>query len=365
MKPKRVLKWIVGTIALALPVTAVVAYARSTNSCGQDTATPREPMKAIVYCDYGSPDVLALQSIDRPSVGDSQVLVKVHSASVNPLDWHYVRGTPYIGRLDMGLRKPKITRLGVDFAGTIVSVGTSVTRFKPGDEVFGARTGAFAEYVTARADRIALKPANISFEQAAAVPVAALTALQGLRDHGKLQAGQKVLINGASGGVGTFAVQIAKALGAEVTGVCSGRNVEMVRSIGADHVIDYTKEDFTKRPERYDVVIDNVGNHSLSAMRHIMQPSGRYVMVGGPSGRWLDPMPRALGALVQSMFASQEMSMFISQLNEKDLTLLAEMMQAGKITPVIDRRYPLAEVPAAVAYLETGRARGKVIITIE
>jgi NADPH:quinone reductase-like Zn-dependent oxidoreductase len=367
MKLKRVIGWSVGAIALALPVAFLVAYWRSDNVCERDAAAaPSHPMKAVVYCEYGPPGVLALEDVERPVLGDSQLLVRVRAAAVNPLDWHYMRGTPYIARLDMGLRKPKVTRLGVDYAGTVEAVGRSVTQFKPGDEVFGGRNGAFAEYVAVRADRsVVLKPANLTFEQAAAVPVAAVTALQGLRDKGQLRPGQKVLINGASGGVGTFAVQIAKSLGAHVTGVCSTRNVELVRSIGADSVIDYTKEDFTKGAQRYDLIIDNVGNHSLSDVRHVLTPNGRYVMIGGPAGRWVDPIPRAFASAVMSRFVSQDMRFFVAQLNPKDLAVLSELLQSGKVTPVIDRRYKLSEIQDAVRYLETGRARGKVVITMD
>jgi NADPH:quinone reductase-like Zn-dependent oxidoreductase len=265
----------------------------------------------------------------------------------------------------MGLRKPKVIELGVDFAGTVESVGRAVTQFKPGDEVFGARTGAFAEYVAVWEARVAAKPANITFEEAAAVPVAALTALQGLRDHGRVGPGHKVLINGASGGVGTFAVQIAKSLGAEVTGVSSTRNLELVRSLGADHVVDYTKEDFTRSAPRYDVIIDNVGNHSLSDLRRVLTPGGKYVMIGGPSGRWVAPLQRVLGLIVTSWFVDQEMRFFISELNQADLVTLRDLIQAGKVTPVIDRRYALSEVRSAIEYLETGRARGKVVIVID
>ncbi|MFN0182084.1 MAG: NAD(P)-dependent alcohol dehydrogenase [Gemmatimonadales bacterium] len=323
-------------------------------------------MTAVTYCDYGSPDVLQLGAVEKPVPSDSQLLVRVRAAALNPLDWHYLRGTPYLARIEMGLRKPKNVRLGVDFAGTVESVGRSVTRFKPGDEVFGGRTGALAEYLTIReSGSVVLKPAHLTFEQAAAVPVAAITALQGLRDRGRLQSGQAVLINGASGGVGTFAVQIAKSFGATVTGVTSTRNVELVRSIGADHVVDYTKENFTTGTQRYDVIIDNVGNHSLSAFRRVAAPGGKYVIIGGPSGRWVDPLPRALGASLLSLFVSQELGFFVSDLNQKDLTVLGDLMAGGKVTPVIDRRYPLAEVREAIRYLETGRARGKVVITID
>src|SRR5204863_3757637 len=271
---KRVVKWTLGTILLALVLWGFVAYWTSTNDCDRNAATPQNPMKAIVYCDYGITN-LKLQEIEKPIPTDDQVLVRVRAASLNPLDGHFVRGMWLMRMMGGGLRKPKDTRLGVDYSGTVEAVGKNVTQFKPGDEVFGGRTGALAQYVCARADRaIALKPANITYEQAASVGVAGITALQGLRDKGHVQAGQKVLINGASGGVGTFAVQIAKSLGAEVTGVCSTRNVEMVRSLGADRVIDYTKEDFTKDAARYDVILDNVGNHGLLESLHVLNPKG-------------------------------------------------------------------------------------------
>jgi NADPH:quinone reductase-like Zn-dependent oxidoreductase len=326
-------------------------------------------MKAIVYHNYGSPDVLRLEEIEKPVPTDDQVLIRVRAASVNPLDWHYMEGTPYIVRLiDSGLLKPKVTRLGVDYAGTVEAVGKNVTQFKPGEEVFGGKTGAFAEYVCVLADRaVVLKPANLTFEQAASIPIAAITALQGLRDKGKVQPGQKVLINGASGGVGTFAVQIAKSFGADVTGVCSGRNVEMVRSLGADHVIDYTKEDFTKSGQRYDVILDNVGNHSLLACRRALSPQGKYVLIGGggPGDQGLiGPLVNPIKALVLSPFVSQDMGMMLAELNQKDLTILGDLMQAGKVTPVIDRTYTLSQLPEAIRYLEEGHARGKVVITV-
>src|SRR6266436_3960825 len=280
---KRVLKWITGAILVLVLVAFLVgfiAYWRSTNACDRTTA-PTSPMKAIVYCDYGVAN-LKLEEIEKPLPNDDQILVRVRAASVNPYDWHFVEGTPYVVRaMGVGLRKPKDTRLGVDFAGTVEAVGKNVTEFKPGDEVFGGKGGAFAEYVTPRADRaVALKPANVTFEEAAAVNIAGLTALQAIRDKGKVQEGQKVLINGASGGVGTFAVQIAKNYGAEVTGVCSTRNVDLVKSLGADHVIDYTKEDFTKTDQRYDMIYDLVGNHSFSERRRILSPNGICVMAG-------------------------------------------------------------------------------------
>src|SRR5215468_2848769 len=282
---KRILKWITGAILVLLFLAFLVgfiAYWRSTNDCGH-TAAPANPMKAIVYCDYGVAN-LKLEEIEKPVPNDDQILVRVRAASVNPYDWHFVEGTPYVMRAiaGVGLRKPKDTRLGVDFAGTVEAVGKNVTQFKPGDEVFGGRGGAFAEYVCPRATRaVALKPPSISFENAASVNIAGITALQALRDKGKVQPGQKLLVNGASGGVGTFAVQIAKTLGADVTGVCSTRNLDLVQSLGADHVIDYTKEDFTKGAERYDVIVDKVTNHSLSEFRRVLTPKGKYVMVGG------------------------------------------------------------------------------------
>ena len=366
MKLKRIIGWGALAIVIALFATGLVAWFRSTNVCDEPAAAaPQTPMQAVVYCDYGSPDVLKLEALEKPVPGDSQLLIKVRAAAVNPVDWHFMRGEPYIGRFGMGLRKPAVTRLGVDYAGVVEAVGKSVTQFKPGDEVFGGRNGALAEYITVReAGPVVMKPANLTFEQAAGVPVAAITALQGLRDKGNLQPGHTVLINGASGGVGTFAVQIAKALGATVTGVCSTRNVELVKSIGADHVIDYTKENFTEGTQRYDLVLDNVGNHSLSATRRVIKPTGRYVMVGGQSGKWLDPLPRAFGAMLQSRFVDQEMSFFISELNKKDLTFLSDLMASGKVTPVIDRTYPLREAAEAIRYLEAGRARGKVIVTM-
>ena len=331
-------------------------------------AAPR--MKAIVYRNFGSPDVLRLEDIEKPVPNDDQLLVRVRAASVNPLDWHFMEGTPYLARLlAFGLLRPTVTRLGVDYAGTVESVGRNVTQFKPGDEVFGGRTGAFAEYVRVLADGdVVLKPANLTFEQAASIPIAAITALQGLRDKGKIQPGQSVLINGASGGVGTFAVQIAKSFGAEVTGVCSTRNLDMVRALGADHVIDYTKDDFTKGGQRYDLMLDNVGNRSLSECRRILKPKGKYVLIGGGGlndDRWVGPFVRLIKALLLSPFVSQDMGMMLAELNAKDLTILGDLMQAGKVTPVIDRTYRLSEAPEAIRYLEQGHARGKVVITMD
>jgi NADPH:quinone reductase-like Zn-dependent oxidoreductase len=358
-----------GFLIIILLLGGLFLYALATDK--QEPIETGEPhMKAVVYTSYGPPDVLEIRDIKKPVPNDGQVLVRVRAASVNPYDWHFIRGTPYIMRMMMGgLRKPKDPRVGVDYAGTVEAVGKNVTLLKPGDEVFGNRTGAFAEYVCVRADRaVALKPANVTFEQAASVPVAALTALQGLRDHGKVQPGQKVLINGASGGVGTFAVQIAKTLGADVTGVCSGRNVDLVRSIGADHVIDYTKEDFTKSNERYDVILDNVGTQPLSGFRRVLKPQGICVMIGGGGpndGNWVGPMSRPIKAKLMSPFIDQKMGMMMAQGNKADLNILADLMQSGKVTPVIDRTYPLSEIREAVRYLEGGHARGKVIIAVE
>jgi NADPH:quinone reductase-like Zn-dependent oxidoreductase len=322
-------------------------------------------MKAIVYDKYGPPDVLELKEIDKPVVNDDEVLVRVHAASVNPYDWHFMTGLPYFARLQFGLLKPKRNTLGADVAGSVEAVGKGVTRFQPGDEIFGIGAGALAEYVCVSEDSVALNPANLTFEQAAGVPLAAGTALQGLRDKGQIQAGHKVLINGASGGVGTFAVQIAKAFGAEVTGVCSTRNVDMVRSIGADHVIDYTHEDFAQGGERYDLMFDNVGNRSPSECRRVLTPKGVYLAsFGQPEHRWLGPLAQLLRMLVMSRFVSQKMTTFTAKESKEDLVFLKELIEAGKVTPVIDRTYPLSEVPEAIRYLEEGHARGKVVITI-
>jgi NADPH:quinone reductase-like Zn-dependent oxidoreductase len=369
---KNILKWSSLAILLVLFVGIIllfIAYWRSTNDCGRNTAVPGNSMKAIVYCDYGLAN-LKLENVEKPTPADDQVLVKVHAASVNPYDWHFVEGTPKIMRMmGVGLRKPKDTRLGVDFAGTVEAVGKNVTQFKPGDNVFGGKGGAFAEYVCRRAEgAVALKPANITFEQAASVNIAGITALQGLRDNGKVQPGQKVLINGASGGVGTFAVQIAKSFGADVTGVCSTRNVDLVRSLGADRVIDYTKEDFTKSADRYDVILDNVANHSLSECRRVLNPKGKYVMVGGGGANeqgFIGLLARPLKAMVLSPFISQQMGMMMADPSQKDLTILGDLMQSGKVKAIIDRTYKLSEVPEAIRYLEQGHARGKVVITLE
>jgi NADPH:quinone reductase-like Zn-dependent oxidoreductase len=321
-------------------------------------------MKAIVLNEYGSPDVLKFDEIDTPAIDDDQVLVRVHATSVNPVDWHGMRGEPYIMRLGGGLTKPKTNGLGADLAGRVDAVGKNVTAFQPGDEVFGVSIKTCAEYVRVSQEGIALRPINLTFEQAAAVPVAALTALQGLRDKAQIQPGQKVLINGAAGGVGTFAVQIAKVFGAEVTGVCSTRNVELVRSIGADHVIDYTVDDFATGGRRYDVVFDAVGKRSLSDCRRVLKPKGTLVLVGAADGRWVGPMLPPLKALLLSRFVSQKQIFFISKRSQADLLFLKDLIEARKVTPVIDRSYPLSDVPEAIRYLEEGHARGKVVITV-
>lgn len=323
-------------------------------------------MKAISYETYGSSDVLRCEEIEKPTAGDDEVLIKVRAASVNPLDWRLMKGNPYFMRIMTGLRKPKDTRPGRDVAGEVEAVGRNVTQFKPGDKVFGTGRGSFAEYVCAPESSLVMKPENVTFEQAASVPVAALTALQGLRDSRQIQPGQKVLINGASGGVGTFAVQIAKSFGADVTGVCSTRNVEMVRSIGADQVIDYTQEDFTKNGQRYDLILDCVGNHSLSAYRRVLNPRGICVMAGAPHDlSALDVLASLIKLLVMSPFVSQKFVMFMAKMKKEDLAIMGELIEAGKVKPVIDRRYSLSEVPEALRYLEEGHARGKVIITFE
>jgi NADPH:quinone reductase-like Zn-dependent oxidoreductase len=326
-------------------------------------------MKAILYHRYGSPDVLGLEDVATPVADDDRVLVRVRAASVNAYDWHMTRGLPYLLRMSEGLRKPKSSAVGVDLAGVVEAVGRNVNQFKPGDVVFGERGGAFAEYVSALPINLARKPANLTFEQAAAVPMAGFTALQGLRDRGRLRPGQRVLINGASGGVGTFAVQIAKAFGASVTAVCSTRNVDLVRSIGADQVIDYTNADFTRGAQRYDLILDVAASRSLSACRRVLRPEGILVLVGaagGPEkqGRWLGPLVGPLQALVLSRFVSQKLVPFLAKRSNEDLLVLTELIEAGKLRPVIDRTYPLTETPAAVRYLEAGHARGKVVISI-
>ncbi len=323
-------------------------------------------MKAIVQDAYGSADVLELRDIDKPQIGDGDVLVRVHAAGVDPGVWHLMRGLPYLVRLmGFGLRAPKTRVRGMDVAGRVEAVGKDVTQFRAGDEVFGMCDGSFAEYACAGEDNLAPKPTNLTFEQAAAVPVSALTALQGLRDQGEVQAGQRVLIIGAAGGVGSFAVQLAKAFGADVTGVCSTTKVDLVRSIGADHVIDYTRDDFAQTGQRYDLVLDTAGNRSLSHLRRALTPGGTLVIVGGEEGdRWIGGTDRQLRGLALSLFVRQRLRSFIAVARKQDLQLLRELIEAGKVTPVIDRTYPLSEAPEAVRYLEGGHARGKVVISV-
>jgi NADPH:quinone reductase-like Zn-dependent oxidoreductase len=349
-------------------VWVFIAYWMSTNECNQNGAAPTNPMKAIVNCEYGVEN-LQLRDLEKPSPNDNEVLVRVRAASVNPVDGHLIRGA-WMMRPMTGMRKPRNTRFGTDFAGIIEAVGKNVTNFKPGDEVFGAKNGAVADYACVNADRaIVMKPANITFEQAGSVGVAGVTALQGLRDKGHIQAGQKVLVNGASGGVGTFAMQIAKAFGADVTGVCSTRNVDLVKSIGADHVIDYTKEDFTKTDQHYDMIYDLVGNHSFSERRQILTPNGICVLAGiGGAGFHPESWGRVLGnfkTAFQSKFTSQKFVTYIAKLTKDDLNVLRDLMQSGKVAPVIDRTYKISETQDAVRYLEEGHARGKVVITTE
>jgi NADPH:quinone reductase-like Zn-dependent oxidoreductase len=329
------------------------------------TARRKDTMKAIVRDEYGSHDVLELRDIDIPEIADDEVLVRVHAAGVGRDVWHVMTGQPYPIRLaGYGLRAPNNPVIGSDVAGVVEALGKNVTRFQPGDEVFGIGKGSYAEYACAREDKLAPKPANLTFEQAAVVAIMGSTALQGLRDHGKVRPGQEVLVIGASGGVGTYAVQLAKAFGARVTGVCSTTKVEMVRSIGADHVIDYTREDFAEGGQRYDLILDIGGNSSLSRLRRALASRGTLVITGGEGGgRWLGGLDRQLRAMMLSPFVGQKLGTFVCKENHEDLLVLGELIESGKITPVIDRTYPLAEVPEAIRYLEEGRARGKVVIT--
>jgi len=324
-------------------------------------------MKAIVYHKYGSPDVLHLEEVEKPTPRDNEVLIKVHAASVNYSDWAFVRGKPFLVRLiGSGLLKPKNTILGKDIAGRVEAIGRNIKQFQPGDEIYGDLSecgfGAFAEYVSVPENALALKPANLSFEEAAAVPEAAVVALQGLRDKGQIQAGQMVLINGASGGIGTFAVQIAKSFGAEVTGVCSTWNVDMVRSIGADHIIDYTQEDFTKNGQRYDLIIAAAGYRSIFDYKRALSPEGIYVVTGGSMVQIFQPM--LLGPWI-SLTGNKKMVNLSNRPNQKDLVIMKELLEAGKVVPVIDRRYSLSEVAEALRYYGDGHAQGKVVITLE
>lgn len=366
---RRLRKVAAALLVLALVSTALLAVAlRYESACAaaSDTAPAGQTMKALQHRCYGGPDTLSIDTVAKPAVADGAVLVKVQAVAVNPLDWHYMRGKPYVMRLDSGFGSPKNFRMGVDFAGTVEGVGPGVTRFTVGDRVFGVANGALAEYVRVRdSATIARIPDQVSFADAAAVPVAGMTALQALRDKGKVTAGQKVLVNGASGGVGTYAVQIAKALGAEVTGVCSTRNVEMVRALGADHVVDYTRENFTEGDARYDIIIDNVGTHSVSDYRRVMTPQGVLVVVGSlDDGAYLGPVATLVKAKAAGVFGSQRIEVFISTANAEDLATLRDLMQRSQLRSTIDRIYPFAEAAQAIAYLETGRARGKVVVDL-
>ena len=365
---KRILKWtgiVILVAVLGSGLYLFVAYWQSSNDCDRDTAVPAYPMKAIRKCEYGS---LTLRTVEKPIPTDDQVLIKVRAASLNAADGHLLRGS-FVMRPLTGMRKPKDSRFGIDCAGTVEAVGKNVTQFKPGDEVFGAANGAIAEYVCAPERTLVTKPDNVTFAQAGSVAVAGLTALQGLRNQGNIQPGQKVLVNGASGGVGTFAVQIAKAFGAEVTAVCSSRNLEQARSIGADHVIDYTKEDFTVGNQRYDMIFDNVGNHTIAERRRVLAPNGVCVLAGmGSAGKHEGQWSRLAGNLKSffvSPFISQKFKFFIAKILKADLGVLRDLMQEGKLTPVIDRAYPMSKTAEALDYLEEGHARGKVVITIE
>lgn len=362
----KILYGVLGLLVLAVISLAIVLSYETECGPAAEVSEDVDTMTAVVGRCYGPPDILEIAAIAKPVPGDNEVLVRVRAAGVNPLDWHYMRGSPYFMRLGSGIGAPKDVRTGVDFAGVVEAVGEDVTEFQPGDEVFGGAGGAFAEYVVVAEDRaIVRKPGNISFEEAAAVPIAAVTALQALRDHGGVSAGDRVLINGASGGVGTYAVQIGKALGAEVSGVCSTRNVELVRSLGADRVFDYTKENYTEGDAEFDVIIDNVGNHSLVANTRVMSPDGRFVIVGAEQGDWIKPLLRPLAAMLVTPFVDQQIGMFIASLRQEDLQLLADMLASGEMRSVIDRQYSLADTAEAIRYSESGRARGKIVITVE
>jgi NADPH:quinone reductase-like Zn-dependent oxidoreductase len=374
MKLRRILKWTGATILLALILSifaGFIAYWRSTNDCDRKTALVN-PMKAIRFCEYGSPDVVKLDDVEKPVPNDDQVLIKVRAASLNALDAYMIRDS-WVGRLIFGLRKPRDTRIGRDVAGQVEAVGknpAAAGQFKPGDEVFGVCRGSLAEYACASERGLVMKPANVAFEQAASIPLAGLTALQGLRE-GKIQPGQKVLINGATGGVGTFAVQIAKSFGAEVTAVCSTRNVDLVRSIGADHVIDYTKEDFTKSDQRYDVIFDNVCNHSFFERRRVLTAKGICVLagMGGAGVKEGQALGRIVGNLFiargLSSFTDQKFAQYMTKVSKDDLIMLGDLVQARKVRPVIERICKLSDAPEAFRVFDQGHARGKIVITVE
>ena len=356
---------------LVLVGLAVVALAFTISYTADCTPAPGvadgvASMKAVVSRCYGGPEALEVLDVERPQPGPNDVIVEVRAAAVNPLDYHYMRGSPYLMRFMTGIGKPVDQRMGVDFSGVVVATGDAVTKFAVGDAVFGGETGAFAEYLRVHEEgAIATKPENVSFDSAAAIGIAAVTALQALRDEGGLEAGEKVLINGASGGVGTFAVQIAKSFGAEVHGVCSTRNVELVRGLGADHVFDYRNENYTESDNQYDLIVDMVGNHSIGANRDVLKPRGRLVIVGGPKGDWVAPLGPPVKAAMMAPFVDQQIGVMLAELSGEDLAYLGSLMADGKLATRIDTHYALAETPEALRYLETQRARGKVIISVD
>jgi NADPH:quinone reductase-like Zn-dependent oxidoreductase len=352
---------VLGVALVALGIT--ISYTSACEPHGPSNAT--HTMKAVVSRCYGGPDALQFVDVERPQPGPNEVVVQIKAAAVNPLDYHYMRGSPYLMRLALGIGSPDDPRMGVDFAGIVAEVGSEVSKFNVGDAVFGGGSGAFAEYLTiAESGGLAVKPDEVEFDQAAAIPIAALTALQALRDHGGLQPGQKVLINGASGGVGTYAVQIAKSMGAEVHGVCSTRNVEMVKALGADHVYDYKNENYTDSGNEYDLIVDMVGSQSLTANRRVLKPNGRMVLVGGSKGNWIAPFWSPLKSAMLAPFIDQQIGLMIAEMDGDDLSHLATMMAEGELTSRIDTHFPLAETGEALRYLETRRARGKVIINV-
>ena len=365
---KRIAGWGLGLLVAAVAALAIALAHNASPAPAAPLPATAVRMKAIVYREYGGPAVLRLEQIAKPTPAANELLIKVHDAALNPLDFHYMRGSPYIMRMQIGMGAPKSSRIGVDFSGTVEAIGPGVRRFKVGDAIFGTADGALAEYVTSTEVGLALKPDNISFAQAAGVPVAGVTALQGLRDYAHVGPGMKVLVNGASGGVGTFAVQIARSLGAEVTAVCSTRNLELVRSLGASRVIDYTREDFTRDSERYDVVFDAVNNRALRDYERILVPKGIVVLVGaGPSIEpWLGPLEGMIKVRLMTPFLHHPFVSFFADANRTaDLDTLGELMRTGKVVPVVDRTYPLADASAGMTYLEAGHARGKVIIAME
>lgn len=354
---------VVAVAGLAIAISYTAECAPFSSASASNGTSENTLMRAVLYNCYGGPDVVQLVETGVPVPDENQVVVKVEAAAVNPLDWHYMRGSPYLMRLSSGLAKPSEQALGRDFAGEVVAVGSDVTEFKVGDAVFGGGSGAFSEYAVANAKRsIYHKPDNISFAEAAAVPVAGLTAFQALISKGQLKAGQRVLINGASGGVGTFAVQIAKAAGAEVVGVCSARNAEMVRSLGADHVFDYKSENYTESGQQFDLIVDMIGNHSIGDNLKVLQDNGRMILVGGEKGNWIAPLKKPLAAAIKGNFVDQPLIALFASFNRADLKALAEMLEDRSVRPVIDRSYPLEEVRAALTYSESGRARGKIIL---